>query len=375
MAWAVGEAGCFFLNSLCSCLYCGWGPCLPMKIHFLSRFLLFVLPFLRRLSRYLIFGYQFERLGPTQYGAGEATLVFGYRLGMLLAGAGSLYMATWMTWNQVYQSMALISLVGVLFTFRIAEPDFKPNKEAKQREQNIQEYLKSHPKLSPRQAAVLSWCYGALVCPFTDFARSHKGWVLILLLMFFYRLGDNLIGNMSNIFYAEWGYTNQEIAQASKIFGMGATILGGFVGGLVVTRWGMMKGLFYCCLFHAFATLAYLWVYEQGHDMTALYTSIALENITGGMRVTALFAYQLTLCSSSYAATQLSLMSSLIEFGRATCSSLSGWLVTSVGWKSFFIIASLASFPPLFIVILLSRLSGESLIGRGRNSSFSLKNT
>ncbi len=321
----------------------------------------FIIAFSSATLTIVLFGYQFERLGPTQYGAGEATFVFGYRLGMLMAGAGALYLASSMTWGAVYQIMSLLSVGGLIFTLCIREPTPKPNHEALQREKNMQKYLHSHPKLSSRQAHFLAWGYAAIICPFSDFIRRNKGWFLCLALMFFYRLGDNLIGNMSAIFYSEWGFTNTEIAQASKTFGMAATIFGGFIGGILATRWGMMRCLFYCCLLHAIATLAYLYVYYQGNDLAALYLSIALENITGGMRVTALFAYQLTLCSSTYAATQLSLLSSLIEFGRTTCSAISGWLVTFLGWHSFFLLATVASFPALLIIFLLARTRGDTL--------------
>ncbi|MBA4118532.1 MAG: MFS transporter [Candidatus Puniceispirillum sp.] len=295
----------------------------------------------------VMFAYQAERLGRTQFGAGEAMGIFGYRMGILLAGAGVLYLvAHYVTWGEAYMLMGAISGLGMIYFTVIKEPDFRPCA-------HTQEWERSHT--GRFSSPLMAWSYGAFVCPFQDFMKRHKMWVICLLIMLLYKMGDDIIGNMGNIFYTEVGFSKTEIAQASKVFGMIASILGGFVGGIMTARLGMLRTLLWAGLLHAVSLLCFLWVGAAGHDMGVLYICVALEHLTGGMRVTALFAYQLTLCNPTYAATQLALLSSLVELGRVVGACASGLLVETFGWQMFFVIAFFVSLPALFLVKFMGR--------------------
>jgi len=178
--------------------------------------------------------YQVERLKKNQYASGQAMGVFGYRMGMLLSGAGALYFAESYTWNEVYQIMALFILTGIITTLVIKEPVPVMTDEAQRKENEAEKYLHAHPQLSPKIARTLSWLFGAVICPFSNF-MLRKGWLVAILIMLFYKLGDNLVGNMTNVFLVNLGYTKSEIASVSKIFGMAASILGGFAGGYLIS--------------------------------------------------------------------------------------------------------------------------------------------
>ncbi|NCP62364.1 MAG: AmpG family muropeptide MFS transporter [Alphaproteobacteria bacterium] len=303
--------------------------------------------------------YQVERLGREQYGAGEAMGIFGYRMGMLMAGAGALYFSEIMTWNQVYQVMALFILVGVVTTLFIKEPEPAHNQEAKKKEDAARKYLHEHPKLSSQTAAIASWLYGAVICPFSNFMIS-KGWWVSILIMLFYKFGDNLIGNMTNIFLVEVGYSKSEIAAVSKIFGMATSILGGFIGGYLIARIGIIKALFIAAAIHGLSVLLFVLIANVGYDLDLLYLTIAVEHITSGMRTTALFAFQMTLVTPAYAATQLALLTSAVHFGRVATSSLSGLLVVKLGWSSFFTLASAATIISLILVVLFAKIKGRN---------------
>jgi PAT family beta-lactamase induction signal transducer AmpG len=304
--------------------------------------------------------YQVERLGTSQYGQGEAMGIFGYRMGMLMAGAGAFHMASALSWNRVYAIMALISAIGLITTLFIAEPEFKKSAEAELREAKAQEYLNNHPKIADWQAPILGWLYGAVICPFMVFMH-RKGWWLSLLILFLYKASDNLIGNMSNIFYAKLGFSLSEIANASKIFGMWASIAGGFVGGLMIARLGIIRSLFYGGLIHGLSLFAHLALYRAGYDPFMLYFTVGIEHFTGGMRLTALLTYQMILCTSSYAATQLALFTSLVTFGRTLFSSASGFLATKLGWPHFFAVAALLSTPGLILIWYLAKREGQTI--------------
>ena len=308
--------------------------------------------------------YQVERLGKKQYGAGEAMGIFGYRMGMLLSGAGALYFAEFFTWNEVYELMALFVMVGIATTLFIKEPNPIINEEVKRKETEAENYLHAHPKLSPKIASTLSWFYGAVVCPFSNFIVK-KGWWVSLLLMLFYKLGDNLVGNMTNIFLMEVGYSKSEIASVSKIFGMAASILGGFIGGYLIARIGVIKALFITAAIHGCAMLLFVVIANTGYDLDLLYLTIGIEHITAGMRTTALFVFQMTLVTPAYAATQFALLTSIVHFGRVFMASFSGILVENLGWSSFFTVASAATIVSLLLVLLFAKIKrGKNRIAR-----------
>jgi PAT family beta-lactamase induction signal transducer AmpG len=254
--------------------------------------------------------------------------------------------------------MALFILVGVATTLLIKEPQPAHNKEATKKEEAARQYLHEHPRLSPRIASIASWIYGAVICPFSNFMTS-KGWWVSILIMLFYKFGDNLIGNMTNIFLVEVGYTKSEIASVSKIFGMATSILGGFIGGYLIARIGIIKGLFIAAAIHGLSVLLFVLIANVGYNLDLLYLTIAIEHITSGMRTTALFAFQMTLVTPACAATQLALLTSAVHFGRVATSAFSGLLLANLGWPSFFTLASSATIISLILVVLFARMKGR----------------
>lgn len=295
----------------------------------------------------VMLAYQVERLAERQYGPAEGLGVLGYRLGMLMAGAGALYLNHLFDMGFVYILMGLMLIIGMATVYIIDEPAVERptfnslNQELKN---------KHHNAGSKRLRCIIKSLNYAVVSPFKDFMK-REGWFWSLMIMMFYKIGDNFIGNMHTNFYAELGFSNIEIANATKIFGTWASVLGGLVGGLIVARQGIMKSLFFCGLVHAIAMLMYIVMYRSGHDLSILYASVALENITGGMRLTALFSYQMRLCNKLHAATQLALLTSCVNMGRTLCASTSGWMIENIGWENLFWISIFSMIPVLFLII------------------------
>jgi MFS transporter, PAT family, beta-lactamase induction signal transducer AmpG len=307
--------------------------------------------------------YQMETLPKSQYGPGDAIGVMGTRLGMLVGGAGAIYLADFISWEVIYVLLACSLSIGLVTTLYITEPNPIINKETLEQEKKIAEYLRSRPHLHPKASQLLSWLYAAVVCPFSNFMKQ-KGWLAALGIMFFYKFGDNLIGSMPNLMYIELGFSKPEIAEATKLFGMITSIIGGLFGGVLITRLGFLRGLLYFGALHMLATVMYIATFYAGHDLQTLYFAVALEHFTAGMRTAALFAFQLTLSNPIYAATQLAILTSLVNFGRTTFASVSGAAVEYFGWVHFYNLAILASIPALLICIYLMKLNEEPLFKR-----------
>ncbi len=289
----------------------------------------------------VIDAYRVEILEERQFGAGAAMIVAGYRLGMLASGAGALYLAEEVSWFWVYTAMAGLMLVGMLTILLNPEP-------AQSRADTPGPKERTDP---------IQWLRRAVVEPFAEFLR-RGGWqpaLLILLFVVFYKFGDSLAGIMANPFYVEIGFSKAEIASVSKIFGLGATLAGGFLGGLFVVRRGIMQSLLFCGFLQMFSNLMFAVQALVGHDIAMLAVTIAVENVAGGMGTAAFVAYLASLCNLAYTATQYALLSSLMALARTALSAPGGAVAESTSWVAFFLITTIAALPGLALLWLLIR--------------------
>jgi len=302
----------------------------------------------------VIDAYRVEILEERQYGAGAATIVLGYRLGMLVSGAGALYLASFVSWYATYGLMAVLMSVGLVTVLVNPEPAVRQSRESAEQEARIARYLEARPHLGSKWARVAAWVYGAVVGPFAEF-MSRRGWVLVLLFILLYKFGDALAGVMGNPFYVELGFTKIQIASISKAFGLAATIFGGIVGGVLVSRIGIIKSLVVCGILQMVSNLMFALLAVVGADSVVLSLTIAVENLSGGMGTAAFVAYLSSLCNVAYTATQYALLSSFMAFGRTLLSSSGGWLADQMDWVSFFVLTTAAAIPGLILLLWMTK--------------------
>ena len=281
-------------------------------------------------------------------------IVLGYRIGMLVSGAGALYLATYVGWLATYGLMSLFMLVGIATVLLNPEPKVQRSRESEEQERRVAEYLKARPHLRGKRADVFAWLYGAVVSPFAEFL-SRRGWLVILLFILLYKFGDAIAGVMGNPFYVELGFTKIQIASVSKAFGLAAPIIGGIIGGAIVDRMGILKSLFVCGVLQMISNLMFALLAVTGKDVTMLTLTIAVENLSGGMGTAAFVAYLSSLCNVAYTATQYALLTSFMAFGRTLLSSSGGWLADRMDWVSFFVVTTFAALPGLLLLIALAK--------------------
>ena len=286
----------------------------------------------------VIDAYRLEILEERQFGAIAAMIVAGYRLGMLASVAGALYLAEAVSWFWVYVAMAGLMAVGMLAILLNPEPGRGETDSAAADG-------RTHP---------IKWLRDAVVEPFAEFLH-RGGWLPILLFVVFYKFGDSLAGIMANPFYVEIGFSKAEIASVSKIFGLGATLVGGFLGGMLVMRRGIMQSLLWCGLLQMLSNLMFAVQAMVGHDISMLAVTIAVENVAGGMGTAAFVAYLSSLCNIAYTATQYALLSSLMALARTALSAPGGAVAESTSWVSFFLITTIAALPGLALLWWLIR--------------------
>jgi len=300
--------------------------------------------------------YRIESLDEEQMGAGSANYVLGYRIAMLAAGAGALFVADVWSWCAAYGLMAALMSVGIVTVLLSPEPEHRPSKETTAREEKVVAFMDRYAHLPNFFHSAMVRIYEAVICPFADF-MSRPHWVMILLFVALYKYGEALLGIMANPFYLDLGFSKSEIAAVSKGYGLTMTLVGGYLGGIMVARYGIMKALLYAGVLQCFANLAFAAQAMVGYSVPMLAVTISIENLTAGMATTAFIAYLSSLCNIAYTATQFALFTSLMNVTRTVFASGGGWLADHMDWTAYFVLTTFAAVPGLIVLVwLIKRL-------------------
>jgi PAT family beta-lactamase induction signal transducer AmpG len=271
-----------------------------------------------------------------------ATYQTGYRLALIWSGAGVLWLAARAesgvagydpaAWQFAYLCMALSISVGILTTLFSKEP--------------------ARIELAKARNAK-AWLHQTLIEPFTDFIQRY-GWhaILILSLIAVYRISDVVMGIMANPFYVDMGYTKDEVAAVSKVFGVVMTLVGAFVGGVLTLRFGVMRILFLGAILSAVSNVLFAWLATQGHDLQGLIWVISADNLSSGIATAAFIAFLSALTNIQYSATQYALFSSMMLLLPKWLAGFSGVFVNTFGYSSFFISTAIIGAPVLILIWL-----------------------
>lgn len=267
---------------------------------------------------------------PEKQASGVAIFVLGYRLGLIYSGAGALYFASFYDWNIAYKIMACGVFVGLLTLIFSTEA---VNYEYKKIKSDIKEFFNN-----------------SVASPFKDFIKNENwGWILVLI--FTYHLSNAYLNPVINPFYNDMGFTKIEVANVMKLYGMIAAISGGIVGGLIMAKIGLKKGLLYFGILQCLSTMLFSVQAVYGHNISLFILVVTVENFISGLATTALVAYISSLCNKLYTATQYALLSSIMSISRDVFSATSGIVAQYLGWKLFFVVSGFLSLPSILIIL------------------------
>ena len=208
-----------------------------------------------------------------------------------------------------------------------------------------------------RSKNAAEWIQSAMVEPFADFLGRY-GWhaALILALIAVYRISDVVMGIMANPFYVDMGFTKDEVAAVTKVYGVIMTLVGAFVGGVLSLRVGVMRVLMLGAILSAASNLLFAWLAGHGHDVTALIAVVSADNLASGIASAAFIAYLSSLTNVSYSATQYALFSSMMLLLPKFVAGFSGDYVDAFGYAQFFTATAMLGVPVLVLVALASRV-------------------
>jgi MFS transporter, PAT family, beta-lactamase induction signal transducer AmpG len=367
--------------------------------------------------------FRIESAGTDKQTALSATYLTGYRLAMVWAGAGALWIAARaevanpqnydpLAWRMAYLVMAASMVVGIIATLVSAKLSDQV-KRAEQETEFVAQRLfadgipighafvpllvmllgpvsaitayyafeanaipsycvfilptliaccvlipSKRVYLNPasRASRIVVWFQISFVMPFVDFFKRYR-WqaALILALIATYRISDIVMGVMAYPFYVDMGYSKDEVAAISKVFGVIMTLVGAFIGGLLSVKIGVMRVLMLGAVLSAASNVLYAWLATRGHDVTALTLVISIDNLSSGIAATVFIAYLSSLTNISYSATQYALLSSMMLLFPKWIAGFSGVAVNVMGYSNFFIGTALLGVPVLILIALAVR--------------------
>ncbi len=370
----------------------------------------------------VIDAYRIECAGEELQALLSSTYIAGYHIGMLVAGAGALYLASWFgtsketynyqAWQYSYLGMAAVMLIGVATTLIISEPERSSKKISYSTSHNlrfvllfiisagtfagvfflssgyvaelkqwISTFLPGHAGLISfgietlrLGGAVFSSFIAAYIMiqlnvadrdmavqtyinPIADFFSRYGAQTALLLLSLIglYRISDIVLGVISNVFYQDLGFSKAVIASEIKTFGLLMTLAGGFLGGVLTIRYGVIKILFLGAILSSITNLLFLLLASIGDNVTVLTMVIAADNLSAGIATTAFVAFLSSLTNISFTAVQYAIFSSLMTLLPKLLGGYSGTMVTTWGYEWFFLMTTFMGVPVLVLIWLAGK--------------------
>lgn len=366
----------------------------------------------------LIDAYRIEIADVSLQTALSASYMAGYRLGLIVAGAGALFLASYFgttkahyvyeAWRNTYYVMASLMSVGIFTTLFVA----KPTQVVRKYERSTQDYVNLFvlflagvgafiggyllmdvtltqmvgdlakvksplakfgyetlkfitaslvavtvgwglvaTNLVKKQVAIEVW-----VAPLKDFfVRYGKRAILLLLLIGLYRISDIIAGTTSNLFYIKMGFSKDDIAVAVKTVGVGMSILGGFLGGLVAERFAIMRAMMIGAILASASNLLFVLLANAGHDYVVMYSAVILDNLASGLAGAVFVAFLSSLTNIKFTAVQYALLSSLMTLTPKILGGYSGGMVESMGYANFYTFTALVGVPVLLLIYLVDK--------------------
>ena len=287
----------------------------PMKDLYMLAVLVCSAAFISATQDIALDAYRIELHPDKDLAAGIATYVLGYRIALIVAGAGALYLAEFLSWHVAFKIMSLCFLIGPIILI------FLPNNSVID---NGNRNVANIPNF-------LQWIKKAVLDPFIEFSQ-RQSWVWILIFIAIYKLGDALAGNMTTPFLLDIGFSKIQIANIVKVIGLAATLIGLFLGGLLVAKYNIISVLFVGGFLQMFSNLFFAFQGIVGVNTNFLMLTISIENLAGGIGTAAFLAYLSKLVDSRYIATQFALLTSFMALSRTQLSAPAGWMVEGINW-------------------------------------------
>jgi len=382
----------------------------------------------------VIDAYRIELAPPSLQAVLSAMYVTGYRIGMIVAGAGALYLADYFgstesfysyeAWRNTYWIMAAVMGIGVITTLVIHEPirqqvvvERKTSEYTRlvlvfaisvigfvlvfanaglvlpETESVFAGFLIEVVRMVSSLAAALIIGYGLVkanlveqefakttwIEPIADFFRRYgKKALLLLALIGLYRISDIVAGVISNVFYQDMAFTKVDIANAVKLVGVVMAIAGGFLGGLLAQKMRIMRAMMVGAVLACVTNLLFILLTYHPGSLPYMYLAVILDNLAAGLASAVFIAFLSALTSIRFTAVQYSIFSSLMTLLPKVVGGYSGTIVDSTSYPFFFMFTFLIGIPILSLIYYVDKYivigDNDDIYGDGSDDSNSGSN-
>jgi PAT family beta-lactamase induction signal transducer AmpG len=311
--------------------------------HHIGRFALWgvIVAFLSATQDIVIDAYRIETLPDDELAQGTATNQVGYRTGDLLAGAGTIYLASneglQLGWAAAYGLTALLILPGAIASLWLG-----PGR---------------HTAVHDRRlglGAAADFLRHNVVAPFADFLKRPGAW-LILLFVLTYKVGDAMGQNMLAPMLVHQGFSDTEYIAINKLVRFWCLVIGSLIAGGLIFRFGMSRLLLGAGIIMMVANLMFGVVASAGHSVPLLTLAVATENLFGAISLTVFATYLSGLSNTAFTATQYALLSSVAAVARTFATTPSGIVADHLGFANFYIFCALLGIPGLVLLYFMRR--------------------
>ena len=272
-----------------------------------------------------------------------ATYVLGYRMAIIAAGL-SYIVAGQFNWNIAYLFMACVMAFNGCVVFFIKEPTRAARRKALTLAQAVTENV---------------------VNPFFSFVGRLGPWTpIVFLLVATYLISDKTMGPMAKPLYEHIGYTETQVGFVSTFFGPWPVVIGGFLGGLISIRFGLMRCLIIGSIFMVLTNAAFAWLATVDDPKTAyLFVTVGADNLAAGFAATVFIAYLSSLTELKFAATQYAFLSAMFNLVGKTLSGFTGIMATKMGFETFFIFSACLGIPAIILTLIILAFGPDAAKG------------
>ncbi len=270
-------------------------------------------------------GYTIEYLKEEELGPGNGVRVSAYRVAMIASGGMLVAASHFLGFKPAF--LALASSFLILLVLILIIPDVKRPSSSVKTPSIFEQYLLPLKDLLKR-----------------PFALS------LLFFVLFYKVGDATMGSMVYPFWVDRGFSKLEIGLISGTLGTIFTILGSLIGGALVRRMGIYRGLWVLGLGQSLSNLGYAYAAIPGASKYSVYAASVIESFTGGLGTAAFLAFLMKVCRKDLSASQYALLATLFSFSFTVARALGGFGAKYMGYAPFFLFTFFVSLPPLLLV-------------------------
>ncbi len=301
----------------------------------------------------VIDAFRIESAAPELQSVLAAAYQYGYRLAVLVAMAGALYIAQFASWTAAYKAMAACMAVGIITTLLCSEPKVR---------RGIASSLSGSFAEQARH-----WIFIAVIEPFSDFVKRYHRWSLLLLAFIAsFLISDRVLGILATPFYLDIGFSKAEIATVAKLYGTWVALVGIGAGAAAIIKLGLARCIVLAAVLIVTTNLFFATMAMFGPRLELLTLTISFDNFAAGFGSTVMIAFMSSLVNVKFTATQYALLSSISTFFGKLFAGYSGDVQLKYGWLNFFLYAAATGIPAIVLAIIVSS-QYEKIVGRNES--------